>query len=51
VRCQTFEIRNGRFDTLVTVMDEEGELVALGKHVSVVFSKKSPEELRKIYRL
>lgn len=29
-------IRNGRFDTDVRVLDENGELVALSKHVSAM---------------
>jgi hypothetical protein len=51
LRIQAYEIRNGRFDTNVTVLNEEGELIALGRHVSIVLERKSQEELKNIYRL
>jgi hypothetical protein len=51
VRLETYEIRNGRYDTNVTVVNEECELIALGKHVSLALERKTQEELKKIYRL
>ena len=51
MRIETHEIRNGRFDTNVVILDEKGELVALSNHVSLVLEKHSEEKLRRIYRL
>jgi acyl-CoA thioesterase FadM len=51
MRVRTHEIKNGRFDTEVTIVDEGGELVCLSRHVSLVFARKSPDELQRIYRL
>lgn len=51
MRIRTHEIKNGRFDTDVTVVDENGELVCLSRHVSLILARKSPEELKKIYKL
>ena len=48
---QSHEIRNGRFDENVTVLNEEGELIALSKHVTMVIARTSPEEIKRIYRL
>jgi archaeosine-15-forming tRNA-guanine transglycosylase len=36
MKITAHEIKNGRFDTDVYVVDEEGELVALSKHVSLI---------------
>jgi hypothetical protein len=51
MRIETHEIRNGRFDTNVVVVDENGDLIALSKHVSLALGKTSPEDLKRIYRL
>jgi acyl-CoA thioesterase len=51
LQIKTHSIKSGRFDTDVTVVDEEGELVALSKHVSLALNRQSPEEMKKMYRL
>lgn len=51
MKMRAHEIKNGRFDTEVTVVDEVGDLVALSRHVSLVLMRKSPEEVKRIYRL
>lgn len=52
LRIQASEIRNGRYDTNVTVVNEGGELVALSKHVSLVYSNgKSAEDMLRLYKL
>lgn len=51
LRIQSYEIRNGRFDTSVTVLNEAGELIALSKHVSLALARKTEEELKRIYKL
>ena len=51
MKVRAHQIKNGRFDTEVTIVDEDGELVALSRHVSLVLARKSPEELKRIYRL
>ncbi len=38
VRVRTKQIRNGRFDLEVVIMDEEGDLVALSHHVCLIVS-------------
>ena len=55
-KLRTYQIKNGRFDTEVQLFDEEGDLVALSKHVSLVTEGKlasSPnkmEQMRKIFK-
>jgi len=39
VQIQAKEVRNGRFDTNVMVANEEGEIIALSKHVSLVLAR------------
>ncbi|KAG0652497.1 hypothetical protein D0Z07_0658 [Hyphodiscus hymeniophilus] len=51
MRMRTHEIRNGRFDTEVTIVDEMGDLVCMSRHVSLILTRKTPEELKKIYKL
>jgi hypothetical protein len=51
MRMRAHEIKNGRFDTEVTVVDESGDLVCLSRHVSLILARKSPEELKKIFKL
>lgn len=51
MRIRTHQIKNGRFDTDVTVVDESGDLVCLSRHVSLILARMSPEELKKIYKL
>jgi len=51
LRVESQEIRNGRFDENVTVLNDEGELIALSKHVSLVSARKSAEEMKRIYML
>ena len=51
MRIRCLQVRNGRFDTEVTVVDEGGDLVCLSKHVSLVMLKKSLEEMKEIYKL
>jgi hypothetical protein len=51
MKVRAHEIKNGRFDTEVTIVDEGGELVALSRHVSLALVRKSPEEIKRIYRL
>ena len=46
LRLVTYTVRNGRFDTNVFAYDEEGELVALARHVSLV---REPKERREEY--
>ena len=36
VRVQAKQIRNGRMDLEVTIMDEDGDIVALSHHVSLI---------------
>jgi hypothetical protein len=36
LKLVTYEIRNGRFDTDVLAYNEEGELIATARHVSLV---------------
>jgi hypothetical protein len=38
LRVESKQIRNGRLDLEITVLDEEGEIVALSNHVSLVLS-------------
>jgi len=38
VRCRSKQIKNGRYDIEVIVMDEHGELVAISHHVAMVLS-------------
>jgi acyl-CoA thioesterase len=35
MRIESYEIKNGRFDEVVQIVDEEGDLVAIAKHVGV----------------
>jgi archaeosine-15-forming tRNA-guanine transglycosylase len=51
MKVRAHVIKNGRFDTEVIVVDEGGELVALSRHVSLALVRKSPEEIKRIYRL
>ena len=56
MRLRSHQIKNGRFDTEVQLFDEEGDLVALSKHVSLVTEGKlanSPnkmQQMRKIFK-
>jgi N-methylhydantoinase B/oxoprolinase/acetone carboxylase alpha subunit len=38
MRIESHEIKNGRFDEVVQIFDEEGDLVAMAKHVGVAQS-------------
>jgi hypothetical protein len=54
LRIKTHKIKNGRFDTDIWVLDEEGDLVALSKHVSLTLLgelAEQPEKLKKIFKL
>lgn len=54
-RCRALKIENGRFDTLVYICDEEGDLVAVAKHVSLIVEGKllaeKPEEVERVFKL
>ena len=50
-RIEAKEIRNRRFDTHVTVLNEDGELVAMSKHVGLVLERLEEGRLKRIYRL
>jgi hypothetical protein len=54
VRTKAHKIKNGRFDTDVWVLDEEGDLVALSKHVSLISLGKlaeQPEQWKNVFKL
>ena len=38
VRVQAQNIQNGRLDLRITILDEHGDLVALGHHVSLILN-------------
>jgi hypothetical protein len=38
MRIESHEIKNGRFDEVVQIFDEEGDLVTMAKHVGVAQS-------------
>jgi hypothetical protein len=39
-RIESLKVANGRFDTVVHIVDESGDLVAFSKHVSLIYDKK-----------
>lgn len=47
VRIRSHQIKNGRFDQDVTVLDEKGDLVALSKHVctAIEIKQRNPEKV------
>ena len=51
MRMRAHRILNGRFDTEVQVVDEEGDLVVLGKHVSIVMDREGKGHKRGVWRL
>lgn len=55
LRARALKIENGRFDTLVYICDEEGELLAFAKHVSLIvegkFLAEHPEEVGRVFKL
>ncbi|KAE8444281.1 hypothetical protein EG329_000688 [Mollisiaceae sp. DMI_Dod_QoI] len=54
LRARAGTIKNGRFDTLVWVLDEERELMAIAKHVTVATEGKfagKVEEMKSVYKL
>lgn len=55
MRARALKIENGRFDTLVYVCDEEGDLLAFAKHVSLIvegeFLAENPEKVGKVFKL
>jgi hypothetical protein len=52
MRITTHAIKNGRFDTDIYVVDEEGDLVALSKHVSLMKEAKGrPVDMSKALKL
>jgi len=38
LRIEMHQARNGRFDLDVVILDEEGDLIALGKHTALIVS-------------
>jgi acyl-CoA thioesterase len=44
LKLQVHEIRNGRYDTDVFAYNEEGQLVALARHVNVIQEPKRKSE-------
>jgi len=53
LRIRAHIIKNGRFDTDLWVIDEEGELVAMSKHVSLVNVPKGmgDEDVARVFKL
>ncbi|KAH7327039.1 thioesterase-like superfamily-domain-containing protein [Rhexocercosporidium sp. MPI-PUGE-AT-0058] len=55
LRARALKIENGRFDTLVYVCDEEGDLLAFAKHVSLIVEgnllAEHPEEVGRVFKL
>lgn len=50
VRVRTKQIRNGRYDLEVIILDEEGDMVALSHHVSMVLSAERNMAERKVQK-
>ena len=50
-RIKSHQIKDGRFDMEVTIVDESGDLVCLSRQTSLILARKTPEELKKIYKL
>ena len=53
LKLVTRKISNGRFDTDCYLVDEEGDLVALSKHVSLVNERRgsTPIDIKKVLKL
>jgi len=55
MRARSLKIENGRFDTLVYICDEQGDLLAFAKHVSLIVEGKllteHPEEVGRVFKL
>jgi len=54
MRARANVIKDGRYDLEVHILDQSGELVALSKHIGMVFEGPMagrPDDLRKLYRL
>lgn len=49
-RIEAKEIRNRRFNTHITVLNKDGELVAMSKYVSLVLERLEEGDLERIYR-
>ncbi|KAK0114175.1 hypothetical protein ONS95_013675 [Cadophora gregata] len=55
MRARSLKIENGRFDSLVYICDEQGDLLAFSKHVSLIIEGKylteHSEEVGRVFKL